>query len=121
MTSTTIPSNETLLASRPSRAGRGVLTSAAFNLRSALFNPFMLGFSLIMPIAMYFMFGVGQEWTSIELLRGTMGGQTLVQMTFSGAVNVLAALGVTVAMERQQGWLRQISLTPLGAGTLHHV
>ncbi|OKL54622.1 hypothetical protein BSZ39_03215 [Bowdeniella nasicola] len=116
MTTTTLTSSADLLETRPSRAGHGVLAAAVFNLRSALFNPFMLAFSVIMPVLLYLMFGVGKEYTDIQLGRGTMGGQILVQMTFFGAVNALSALGVTVAMERQQGWLRQIAITPLGAG-----
>lgn len=116
MTTSTLASSADLLKTRPSRAGHGVLAAAIFNLRSALFNPFMLAFSVVMPVLLYFMFGVGKEYTDIPLGHGTMGGQILIQMTFFGAVNALAALGVTVAMERQQGWLRQIAITPLGAG-----
>lgn len=105
-----------VLASRRSRAGAGVFSAAQFNLRSALFNPFMLAFSLALPVMMYLMFGVGQDYSNVALGRGTFSGLIMVQMAFFGAINALAALGVTVAMERQQGWLRQIALTPLGAG-----
>ncbi|MDO5727447.1 MAG: ABC transporter permease, partial [Bowdeniella nasicola] len=93
-----------------------LVAAARFNFRTVLFNPFILGFSVLLPIFMYLMFGAsipeGHHWIG----NGNISARVLATMAAYGVVGALSAIGVTVALERQSGWLRQIALTQIGVG-----
>lgn len=87
-----------------------------FNFTQQLLNPFNLGFALGLPMIMYLMFGANQKYSQVSVGNGNVAALVLVNMTFYGIVGALSAIGSTVALERQQAWLRQMAVTPLGAG-----
>lgn len=93
---------------------RAMRAAAGFNFRQVLFNPFIVGFSVLLPVFMYLMFGANASDMSIG--NGNIAARVLATMAAYGVVSALSAVGVTVALERQSGWLRQIALTQLGVG-----
>lgn len=79
-------------------------------------NPWTLGFSLVMPIGMYLLFGATASWGGEWLGHGNVAGVVLTQMTMYGAMSAAASVAATVASERRSGWNRQLRLTPLRGG-----
>ncbi|MDO5747224.1 MAG: ABC transporter permease [Actinomycetaceae bacterium] len=93
-----------------------LFAATKFNFLVSMTNPYQLGFALGMPLFMYFMFGVGAEYSQYELAHGNVSAQILVSMTTYGALIALSTHGVNTVLERTNGWVRQIALTPLGVG-----
>ncbi|WRS30984.1 ABC transporter permease [Actinomycetaceae bacterium MB13-C1-2] len=80
-----------------------------------VFNPFNLGFALLMPVLMYMMFGANQPYSDYAVGNGNVAAQVLVSMTLFGVLLTTASFAANVSLERTQGVSRLYALTPLTA------
>ena len=88
-------------------------TLAWIELKRVLRNRRTMIFSLVVPAAFYFLFGVGQTYTNDNAGRGNVGAFIMISMALYGAMISTTGGGAMVATERAQGWSRQLRLTPL--------
>lgn len=94
------------------------LTFLGIELRRKLRNRRTLIFTLVFPIVMYFLVGYGQRNVALGSAPVSKGGVSvaayiMVSMALYGAMMSATAAGGSVAIERMQGWSRQLRLTPL--------
>ncbi|MFF2450920.1 ABC transporter permease [Isoptericola sp. NPDC058082] len=97
-------------AVRPLTAARAYL---AVELRRALRNRRTLIFSMVMPPALFLIFGLQGDDVSQSTGHGNVAGWIAVSMALYGAMVTATAGGAGVSVERAQGWTRQLRLTPL--------
>lgn len=88
-------------------------TLAWIELKRVLRNRRTMIFSLVVPAAFYFLFGVGQTYSNESAGRGNVGAFIMISMALYGAMISTTGGGAMVATERAQGWSRQLRLTPL--------
>lgn len=79
-----------------------------------LFSVWTVLFSIGLPVGMYLMFGNGQAYSKQSLPHGNVAGMILINMAQYCSVVITSMAGATIGMERIQGWLRTMALTPLG-------
>jgi ABC-2 type transport system permease protein len=110
------------LTTAPSTPQRRVPPMGGFNatllfleLRRMLRNRRTVIFSLVMPVVFYFMFGSGQKYSDRSAGHGNVAGFIMISMALYGAMLSTTGGGAMVAVERSQGWSRQLRLTPLTA------
>ncbi|QYJ02783.1 ABC transporter permease [Nocardioides panacisoli] len=72
-----------------------------------------LFFIVGLPAFLYLIFGAGQEWGDVQLEHGNVAMYVMVGMAAYGAVTATTGVGGSAAVERMQGWGRQLGLTPL--------
>jgi ABC-2 type transport system permease protein len=94
------------------------LTFLGIELRRKLRNRRTLIFTLIFPVAMYLLIGYPQRNTPLGHTPVSQGGVSvaayiMVSMALYGAMMSATSAGGSVAIERMQGWSRQLRLTPL--------
>ncbi|WP_313810809.1 ABC transporter permease [Glutamicibacter sp.] len=70
-------------------------------------------FALLLPAAMYFLFGNIPSYTDLDLGSGNVKFYLMVSMAAYGAAVSTVAIAGTVATETMQGWGRQIALTKM--------
>ncbi|GAA1407087.1 hypothetical protein AUR04nite_04210 [Glutamicibacter uratoxydans] len=70
-------------------------------------------FALLLPAAMYFLFGNIPSYTEFDLGSGNVKFYLMVSMAAYGAAVSTVAIAGTVATETMQGWGRQIALTKM--------
>ncbi|WP_431710389.1 ABC transporter permease [Glutamicibacter uratoxydans] len=75
-------------------------------------------FALLMPMAMYLLFGNIPSYTDQELGFGNVKFYIMVSMAAYGAAVSTVSIAGTVATETMQGWGRQLALTPMSPTTL---
>ena len=106
MSATTAP------ASSGTRSGHGPVsfspTYLALEIRRTFRNRRTLIFLLIMPVLFFELFGSGYHTSDPEAFAYVM-----VSMAVYGAMIATTSTGAQVAVERSQGWTRQLRLTPL--------
>lgn len=68
-------------------------------------------FALLLPAAMYLLFGNIPSYTEFSLGAGNVKFYLMISMAAYGAAVSTVAIAGTVATETMQGWGRQISLT----------
>ncbi|MGO1545625.1 MAG: ABC transporter permease [Gulosibacter sp.] len=124
MTSTSMPNTSTENAATapahgPNKRAAGIgrtlnLAYTGFELRRNLRMYTNLLFMVGLPVAMYVIFGAMQEYSTSELGsgRGNVSAQIMVSMATYGAVTATSGLAGAAAVELQQGWGRQLALTP---------
>ncbi|MFC7879124.1 ABC transporter permease [Isoptericola sp. NPDC057391] len=104
-------------ASRPAGAAVRPLAAAhaylAVELRRSLRNRRTLIFSMVMPPALFLIFGLQGDYASRSTGHGNVTGWIAVSMALYGAMVTATAGGAGVSVERSQGWTRQLRLTPL--------
>ncbi|MCW4602891.1 ABC transporter permease [Janibacter hoylei] len=66
-----------------------------------------------LPAFMYVIFGVSQAFGDEDLGRGNVSLYIMISMAVYGAVTATVGIGGSAAVERMQGWGRQLGLTPL--------
>lgn len=76
-------------------------------------NPYTLAFSLGMPVAMYLLFGAGMGYGSLSAGNGNVSFYVMVSMAAYGTAVTMSSLTSLAAAEAQQGWGRQLAMTPL--------
>ncbi|CAM3496561.1 ABC transporter permease [Nocardioides zeicaulis] len=87
-------------------------TILGIELRRMLRNRRTIVFTLVLPTAMFFVFGSGD--TGDERVGvGNVAAYVMVSMALYGGALIAASGGAMVAVERALGWSRQLRLTPL--------
>lgn len=97
------------------RAGRVVNPAyTGYDLRRNLRMLTNLFFIVGLPVTMYLIFGANSEFSDFELEsgRGNVSAQIMVSMAVYGAITATVSLAGSAAVELQQGWGRQLGLTP---------
>lgn len=89
------------------------LTYLGLELRRVARDRANLFFVAVLPAFLYVIFGTTQEFTDARIGNGDVGLYILVSMAAYGAVTATVGIGGTAAVERMQGWGRQLGLTPL--------
>lgn len=97
---------------RPNR-GLGRFIWVLFS--GVFFNPFNIGFAILMPVIMYLMFGANQEYSDFSVGNGNVASQVLVSMTLFGMMMTTSSFAANVSLERAQGVSRLYALTPMSA------
>lgn len=75
-------------------------------------------FMVLLPILLYLIFGAMQDYATTELEngRGNVSGSLAISFGAYGAITGTAGLAGAAAVEMQQGWGRQLALTPFTRG-----
>lgn len=76
-------------------------------------NPYTLAFTLGMPVAMYLLFGVSMGYGSLSAGNGNVSFYIMASMAAYGTAVAMSSLTSLAAIEANQGWGRQLALTPL--------
>jgi ABC-2 type transport system permease protein len=82
-------------------------------LRRMLRNRRTLIFTLIMPPVLFAIFGLQSDNRTTAFGSGNVTAYIMVSMAVYGAMLATTSGGAMVAVERAQGWSRQLRLTPL--------
>ncbi|MGD6979819.1 MULTISPECIES: ABC transporter permease [Citricoccus] len=74
-------------------------------------------FIVVLPTVLYLMFGALASYSGSPVGHGTVSAYNMTAMTVYGATMATSAIAGSAALERQQGWGRQLGLTGLtGSG-----
>ena len=82
-------------------------------LRRVLRNRRTMVFTLVMPPVFFAIFGLQSDYKDQAYGSGNITGYIMVSMAVYGAMLATTSGGAMVAVERAQGWSRQLRLTPL--------
>ncbi|MCT2098780.1 ABC transporter permease [Dietzia cinnamea] len=88
------------------------LTYWAIDLRRTLRDVTNIFFIVALPLVMYLVFGSAQSYQDEPVLRGNVGAVVMISMAVYGAVTATTTISGGAALERFQGWGRQLGLTP---------
>lgn len=72
-----------------------------------------LFFTAVLPAFMYIVFGATQSYKDEKVGNGNVAMYIMISMAVYGAVSATTSIGGMAAVERMQGWGRQLGLTPL--------
>lgn len=74
-----------------------------------------LFFTAVLPAFLYVIFGAAQSYSATMLPngKGNVAFYMMISMAAYGAVTATTSIGGSAAVERMQGWGRQLGLTPL--------
>lgn len=70
-------------------------------------------FVAVMPAFFYLIFGAAQDYSGESAGNGNVAMYIMISMAAYGAVTATTGIGGMAAVERMQGWGRQLGLTPL--------
>ncbi|GAA1148739.1 ABC transporter permease [Ornithinicoccus hortensis] len=70
-------------------------------------------FIAILPAFFYVIFGAVQQYSEQSAGNGNVGLYIMISMAAYGAVTATVGVGGMAAVERMQGWGRQLGLTPM--------
>jgi len=70
-------------------------------------------FIAVLPAFFYVIFGAAQKFSNESAGKGNVGMYVMISMAAYGAVTATSGIGGIAAVERMQGWGRQLGLTPL--------
>ena len=99
-------------------ATRGERTAyVRLELRRVLRDLVTMFFVVGLPGFMYLLFGASAGYSQEDAGNGNVALYVMISMAAYGAVTATVGIGGTAAVERMQGWGRQLGLTPLGDGT----
>lgn len=76
-------------------------------------DPVTLFFTTALPTFFYVMFGANAEWGHYAIGDGNVSMYTMIGMAAYGAVTATSGAISYAAVERMQGWGRQLALTPM--------
>lgn len=83
------------------------------------FRDFMgVFFTAVLPCFLYVIFGAAQSYSRQSAGNGNVAMYVMISMAAYGAVTATVSIGGSAAVERMQGWGRQLGLTPMRDGTL---
>ena len=85
----------------------------ALKLRRLLRNRRTVVFTLVLPPVFFAIFGLQSAYRSQDYGAGNTTAYVMVSVAVYGAMIATTSGGAMVAMERAQGWTRQLRLTPL--------
>lgn len=89
------------------------LTYAGLELKRFARDRVNLFFVAILPAFFYLVFGAAQDYKDAPVGNANVAFYILVSMAAYGAVTATVGIGGMAAVERMQGWGRQLGLTPL--------
>jgi len=72
------------ISREPASGWNGAALLGWYTFWKNLTNPFSIGFAILLPIGMYFMFGTGQSYSDIWTVNGNVAATVLVSMTLYG-------------------------------------
>ncbi|MGI9606537.1 MAG: ABC transporter permease [Acidimicrobiales bacterium] len=72
-----------------------------------------LFFTVGLPAIMYVIFGASPDYGDDAVREGNVAMWIMIAMAAYGAVSATTGIGGAAAIERMQGWTRQLGLTPL--------
>lgn len=99
-------------------ATRGERTAyARIELRRTLRDLVTMFFVVGLPAFMYLIFGASAGYSQERAGNGNVALYVMIAMAAYGAVTATVGIGGTAAVERMQGWGRQLALTPLRDAT----
>ena len=85
----------------------------ALELRRIARDPVTLFFTTGLPALMYVIFGISMPWGKYPIGNGNISMYMMIGMAAYGAVTATTGVGGMAAVERMQGWGRQLGLTAL--------
>ncbi|WP_036555880.1 ABC transporter permease [Nocardioides insulae] len=88
-------------------------TYAAIELRRVSRDLVSLFFIAGLPAVLYLIFGSSAEDSAVRVGDGNVAFYVMVSMAAYGAVTATTGVGGMAAVERMQGWGRQLGLTPM--------
>lgn len=88
-------------------------TYAALELKRTVRNFPNMFFIALLPGMLYLVFGATQAFKDDPVPNGNVGALIMISMAAYGAATATLTVGGTVAVEKFQGWGRQLALTPL--------
>ena len=88
-------------------------TYVGLELKRIFRDPVSLFFTAGLPVFFYLIFGAAMSWGSESVGNGNVSMLIMASMAAYGAVSAAVGLGGMAAVERMQGWGRQLGLTPL--------
>ena len=88
-------------------------TFAGLELRRVLRDYVSMFFIAVLPAFFYLIFGAAQEFSDESAGNGNVAMYIMISMAAYGAVTATTGIGGMAAVERMQGWGRQLGLTPL--------
>jgi ABC-2 type transport system permease protein len=74
-------------------------------------------FTAVLPAFLYVIFGAAQSWSKESVGNGNVAWYVMISMAAYGAVTATVSVGGSAAVERMQGWGRQLGLTPMRDST----
>ncbi len=74
-------------------------------------------FTAVLPAFLYVIFGAAQSWSDEPAGNGNVAWYIMISMAAYGAVTATVSVGGSAAVERMQGWGRQLGLTPMRDST----
>ena len=89
------------------------LTYYRLELRRLRRDPVTLFFTAGLPAFLYVIFGASPDYGDEPVRDGNVAMWIMIAMAGYGAVTATTGIGGMVAVERMQGWGRQLGLTPL--------
>ncbi len=89
------------------------LIYAGLELRRVFRDYVSMFFIAVLPAFFYLIFGAAQEFGDENAGNGNVAMYVMVSMAAYGAVTATSGIGGMAAVERMQGWGRQLGLTPL--------
>ena len=75
-----------------------------------------LVFVALLPAVLFLLFGAVQDWSEAPLSGGNVSAYVMASMAVYGAVTATTTISAGAAVERLQGWGRQLALTPMERG-----
>ena len=88
-------------------------TLLRLEVRRMLRNRRTVIFSIVLPVVFFLIFGTGKSYSDENAGHGNVAGLIMINMALYGAMLSTTGGGAMVAVERSQGWSRQLRLTPL--------
>jgi ABC-2 type transport system permease protein len=89
-------------------------TFLRLEIRRLLRNRRTMVFTLVMPPAFFLLFGgLSEAYRTEAAGRGNVSAYLMISFAVYGAMIANTSTGASVAVERAQGWSRQLRLTPL--------
>jgi ABC-2 type transport system permease protein len=88
-------------------------TFTGLELRRVFRDYVSMFFIAVLPAFFYLIFGAAQESSSEDAGNGNVAMYVMISMAAYGAVTATTGIGGMAAVERMQGWGRQLGLTPL--------
>lgn len=82
-------------------------------LRRILRDRVTIFFTVGLPALMYIIFGASPDYGDDAVRDGNVAMWIMIAMAAYGAVSATTGIGGAAAIERMQGWTRQLGLTPL--------
>lgn len=115
MTATATASAATPAARRAAPSGVAMIaTYVRIELVRQLRQVSNLVFMIGLPLMLFLIFGAMQEYSTTELPNGNgnVSGSIMVSFATYGAITATSGLAGSAAIELQQGWGRQLGITP---------